>query len=66
MASKTLDIDSIIERLLGVRGSRPGKQVQVSVCWLRAAALLRRTARRRWQQRGLARTHKKKTANEKN
>jgi hypothetical protein len=30
MAAKLLDIDSIIERLLAVRGSRPGKQVQVS------------------------------------
>jgi hypothetical protein len=29
-ATKALDIDSIIERLLQVRGSRPGKQVQVS------------------------------------
>jgi hypothetical protein len=29
MTAKALDIDSIIERLLAVRGSRPGKQVQV-------------------------------------
>ena len=30
MSKSTIDVDNIIERLLAVRGNRPGKQVQLS------------------------------------
>ncbi len=39
MAAADLDIDSVIERLLEVRGSRPGKQVNLAENEVRALCL---------------------------
>ena len=39
MATPELDIDSVIERLLEVRGSRPGKQVNLAEHEVRALCL---------------------------
>lgn len=39
MAAPDLDIDSVIERLLEVRGSRPGKQVNLAEHEVRALCL---------------------------
>jgi serine/threonine-protein phosphatase PP1 catalytic subunit len=39
MAAADLDIDSVIERLLEVRGSRPGKQVNLAEHEVRALCL---------------------------
>ncbi len=39
MAAAELDIDSVIERLLEVRGSRPGKQVNLAEHEVRALCL---------------------------
>ena len=39
MAAPDLDIDSVIERLLEVRGSRPGKQVNLAENEVRALCM---------------------------